>query len=1098
MSHSPEHVPRWKYARRFAAGILALFALLFTHQLIWSAFSSFTLKLSGRALWMYAPGINSEQPVASAGARAEPVETAQKEAEIRVIAPADRQLDVRRDSQPLYLTTLATGKSTARASLRKGTNNFVALSRRRGQEVPTDRAELSLVYHPEQPTRPWILGIDLKAASDGRGYGFVVGFGEPESQVALETERVKVDRAGSFSAFWSGPVGIIYLPEAAAVSSKGSSEPTFWIPPHMELDPSKAGFQFADPNVTLSRRVRIHIGPDSLNLSLRATIPAKTDLYQEARKDPVPARLLEELVGLCVEGVRGSPLSWFSCLQAADAPPAPRADWHFDSGTIDLEVESPREAGPIALHFQPGTAIAELFPKLPGDELRVEVDPKMPLRFSAASCHQQENVVTCGPNPASVSDSLDFGLVLSAGRALSQADVAAGNPGAVTDSAQSDQPRRPLDRLRQLESLFGKEISNVTRSLLSTIPSLVLLWILRRYPLPRPAHSLTIRAVTLTFLTLQVGLIAPEIFGLFLSSSKTQFIHDLGAGGASPLFEELAPILASATYIQPFMVIGLVLMVGPLFIAFHRRSETPALGVHAAFRGIVWVLFWVVVITAPAVVIWARMRPEKDSLPELVLVLAAALAGGILVLWFVLFWLLRAVLHIPIRVQSAIRASWGMLLLPLLPLILDALNGAARHMVATQASIYPYFLPERSSPYISALLVAVLGGILFFQTGKLTLLLTEHRGVWRWLRSRNRLVILLPLFVISLPVTDPDSEATVFTVMSLFAFVGWFLSYALIIGAIAYVRNSNLHGSFQLTAGEIAVGALVFAWYVSGGRASILFIPLPFLIAWYVFRCWTVVPEQSADPQVTGPILSCYINERRAHSRLEDLQKGLDKRFSQGDLKYTEYRTRLSEAENDAKLADAALLNQAGTLKPRVFSRGAETDPWSNAMVAVRYGAIIGAPLIIVTLARDVQAIESSQFPIVDLSSSLVHAVSRWILMAALFGYFYHLIRGRNGFEKGLFFSLAVVLPSIAFRLIAGELPTGSTELLEIIEVFAFVLVLALTAFDLRVLEKYRHGWRDLFTVYGLASAAYGSTIIVPIAGLTGKLAVYLWNYLKV
>jgi hypothetical protein len=46
--------------------------------------------------------------------------------------------------------------------------------------------------------------------------------------------------------------------------------------------------------------------------------------------------------------------------------------------------------------------------------------------------------------------------------------------------------------------------------------------------------------------------------------------------------------------------------------------------------------------------------------------------------------------------------------------------------------------------------------------------------------------------------------------------------------------------------------------------------------------------------------------------------------------------------------------------------------------------------------------------------------------------------------------------------------------------------VLALTAFDLRTLQKHRFGWRDLMAVYGLASAAYGSTIAVAVASALG------------
>jgi len=45
---------KWTFIRRFVAGSIALFLLLLTHQLVWSAFSNLTFKLSGRTLWMFA------------------------------------------------------------------------------------------------------------------------------------------------------------------------------------------------------------------------------------------------------------------------------------------------------------------------------------------------------------------------------------------------------------------------------------------------------------------------------------------------------------------------------------------------------------------------------------------------------------------------------------------------------------------------------------------------------------------------------------------------------------------------------------------------------------------------------------------------------------------------------------------------------------------------------------------------------------------------------------------------------------------------------------------------------------------------------------
>ena len=1089
---------KWTFIRRFVAGSIALFLLLLTHQLVWSAFSNLTFKLSGRTLWMFAEDLAGNRPslVPSNGA-APPVATSDSQVAIRVVAPADRIVDVRQNNAPLHFQRQATGGSTTRVDLRKGLNTFLATSRKNGEQYPSDRAELFIVYHPLQPAAPWILGGAINSA-----FAQVVGFGEPDSTVTIDTRYslpVIVDRAGSFSAILSSDIGNSRPPEAFTLRLRGPNGPSLYQPNGVQLDPAQHGFQFASPNRTLSRQLHIQIGPDSFKLSFKASIPVDTDLFEAASRSHDAARLLRDAVGVCLMGAHDASLSWLSCYPGSDdSPLLPPFLWAV-GGAIDVQFEHAPGPYPIELAFQPVTAIARLFPTLPGDELRVETDPALPLSVAAPGCRHDGNVVVCGPGPESGSLPLAFGQILLAGRQTPQPMPVETGPSPYTQSPagpSNPQGNRPLDRLYQLEAMFGENIRGMFRQLLAAIPFLVLLWILRHYPLPKPAHTRTIRAVTLTFLTLHLSFLALSLFNVFLGPRSIAFIHDLGG----QTFEDLSRVLQSATYIQPFAVIGMVLLIGPLFQAFRRRSPAqPPSILRVLLRGVAWLLFWAIAAAAPAAVIWARIRTDNAPLLVSIPVLAAVLVGGLLVLWFVLFWLLRTMFRIPIDVRDAVPASWGMLILPLIPLIADALNGTFRHGIATWAGIYPYVLPERASPYVSSLLVAVLGAVLLFHTGKLTLRLTNHTGAWRWVRSRNPLLLLLPLFVVSLPVGNSPFETNVFTVTSLFSFVGWFLPYAIVIGALVYVRDSNPEGLFQLTTGEIATGALVFAWYVSGHGASILFIPVPFLIAWYIFRYWLIVPEQPAAQPVTGSVLSRFINERRARSRVEDLQKGLDKKFSQGDLEFSVYKTRLDEAEHDAKYAAAALLNEAGTLTPRVFARGAEPDPWSNAAVAVRYGSIIAVPFMVLTLVRILQNSTNSLFPLVDLIYALVFSVTSWLLIAALFGYFYHLIRGRNGFEKALAFSLAVVLPSIPLRLIAGELPVDSAQLLDMVEVMAFVLVLALTAFDWRVLQKYRHGWRELFTVYGLASAAYGSTIALAVASSLGgkELLPTIWKFLQ-
>jgi hypothetical protein len=229
------------------------------------------------------------------------------------------------------------------------------------------------------------------------------------------------------------------------------------------------------------------------------------------------------------------------------------------------------------------------------------------------------------------------------------------------------------------------------------------------------------------------------------------------------------------------------------------------------------------------------------------------------------------------------------------------------------------------------------------------------------------------------------------------------------------------------------------------------------------------------------------IDQRRAQARYHDLLKGLDKKYSQGDLTTADYRKRLEEGQTETALASAALERHSGGAEPPVFSTGSESGPWKNSMVAARYGFMLSLPFQLRTLEERMGR-SSSDFPILELVHAMLFATASWVLMAAVFGYFYHVVRGRNGFTKALYFSAAMILPTLPLRLMGAEPVAGRQQMLEALQIVAFTLILALLAFDLRTLRKNGYGWRELLAVYGLASAAYGSTIaIATVTGLGGK-----------
>jgi len=1070
-------------------GSIALFSLLITHQLIWRAVEEISSKSSAPALWLAAEGLGDEgSSLLPSSERIQRLTTISRIAKIRLVAPPDRRITLTHGHSPLTINRLATGKCTAEVYLRKGTNLIKAevLPDIADQSVH-EEAALEIVYHPTPPASPWLVGAWVNHF-EGTTLVSTLGFGEPESTVRFKTapqpsREITTDRLGTFIDTFSIPEEQTEINLEVANPEAGMS---FTPVNTMLVDATKAGMQLVDSKRPFNRQLLIVIGAQRYKFTATADIPRETEI----RENLNAGTFLREVFGLCLRtGTNASDpeLSAFACDFLSARTPVRFLYPHANNTTISFEFDHLLPTEPMKLVYEPETLLAKSFLTLPDDNIRVESTADAPFQAIARGWHKDGAALVWVPGTNWDSfPALRYGDLLLIGKEKSANTVEsdATTPGAeASDRAHAEKreerAERLIDRIRRLEDIVPSKMRGLIETLLTAIPFLWFLWILNRYPPASRVHAATLRAVALTFLTLHLTILALLLFEASFSPTPLDFLRDLAP---DKTLHKVANVLGSAYYIYPFLAIGVALLVDPVFRAFRRaalRPESPRR--LSVLRGIAWLFFWIAVFTVPAATVWARVRIDdvRDVTGRLPL-LGAVLSGGLLVIWFVLFWLLRGIFRINIRIRHAIRASWAMLLLPLVPPIADVLNSMLRQFIATRAQIYPLLLPERTAPHVSAAIVAILGALLLLQTGGLSLRLSQHVGAWRWFRSRSRLVLLLPLLVISIPVLGGNGEASIFTFTGFFYILDWLLPYALLIGGVVYIRLANPQDDFQLSGGELQLGALLFAWYVSGHSGSLLFIPIPFLIAWYMFRRWLLVTAREQIPS-SASVLSKLLDERRARARSEDVEKGLNKKLSEGELKLSEYRARLSEAQEEARTASARLVIDTGGAAPHVLSKGPENGPYANARIAGLYGFLISVPFQVITLYGFVQR-PYTNFPILEFTYALVFSVTTWVLMAAVFGYFYHLIRGRNGFEKALCFSLATVLPTLPLHLIAGESVVNRAQLLDVVQVVAFVLVLALVAFDFRTLHKQHRNWRDLLTLYGFASAAYGSTIVIAIA----------------
>jgi hypothetical protein len=220
----------------------------------------------------------------------------------------------------------------------------------------------------------------------------------------------------------------------------------------------------------------------------------------------------------------------------------------------------------------------------------------------------------------------------------------------------------------------------------------------------------------------------------------------------------------------------------------------------------------------------------------------------------------------------------------------------------------------------------------------------------------------------------------------------------------------------------------------------------------------------------------------------------------QGDLALADMQKKIAEGHEHLAKTQAALPEGEMAAKRQIFGNGPEPGPWKNAKVAVKYGLFLSIPFQISTLANIFQNQQFENYPLLQFLGNLLFATSTWVLIAFVFGYFFHMIRGRDGFAKAMVFAVALLVPTIPQRLIGSQPLLEQGHVIQIVQIVAYVLLLALIAFDLRTLRKLGYTWRELLTVHGFTTiTAYSSSILLAtVASLSGKdLLPLAWNLMS-
>jgi hypothetical protein len=213
--------------------------------------------------------------------------------------------------------------------------------------------------------------------------------------------------------------------------------------------------------------------------------------------------------------------------------------------------------------------------------------------------------------------------------------------------------------------------------------------------------------------------------------------------------------------------------------------------------------------------------------------------------------------------------------------------------------------------------------------------------------------------------------------------------------------------------GILTVGLILFAGFLVGTTPKWLILPLPFLIALWMFRRYVMKPieRQMAFDKITSHVL---INRpellAKAQLTLDELRDLKTKR-KEKMLTRAEYNHERRKLEASDEITEIKIESRGVSVTAAVLGIGPFADNWTNGIWAIKPGLIVAAPIAVFHLWEQIFIIRDSHsayYVLLSLTTQLSLDLAYWALAAFFFGYFFKYLTGESGLRKAL--RLAVVI----------------------------------------------------------------------------------------
>jgi hypothetical protein len=702
--------------------------------------------------------------------------------------------------------------------------------------------------------------------------------------------------------------------------------------------------------------------------------------------------------------------------------------------------------------------------------------------------------------------------------------------------------------LRNLEDLLPQLLRALFWGLAAAAPVGLIFWAIKKYSPTNAEAKERIRNARQGVLALLVFMLAFALQPLLLAGTRMLL-------GILPSLPTTALVRTSIDFYVPLSVLAAFLVVSVLRASRsdERISTYRLRRIFAALTSLVLVVAGFVALTSAHLVTmpsvgsellgsihegWEGLDLSTFGVPKIAIIggiIGAWLLLCLVVFWIPVYWLFRIAVPRGAVVSSTLGSALIVLLLPLVAALGDLSSlmlvfSQGLSSIGTSAMLMTSSLSQLPKmPSILAVVVVVAVVLRAFREITADMLSKIQQEQFRiYTRTPYLLILTLlivwPLIGAMAGETGVISTATV-RLMSVFQAYGVLLA---LLGPLAvaheFDRTSakrSMEDKFELPEGILLVAAAAFAGYLTLWSRDPISVAIVIIAGWFVFRrlvLGSYIPLGGTNsPQDLVKRFASFLSESHM---LSARQTALEKKFAAGDLAKDVLVVEREQIESEKRLLQNTLGLAPDEARRHLFRYGPGSSPLRNGIIGAVAGLIVAGALQLL-LPFDLAVIHDAsqsgwlallekilvdpQYRVVEkavkgshvlvLLNEVLNATAIWVVTGFLFGYVFHVVRGRDGFVKAVFFGTGIVIPYMLNQVLtAGGESLSIASLTRVVPLLLFLLVLGVVIFDGAVLRKQGVELSKLPTFYGLSTSisylsfASGLAAIQPLLQLVGWL----------